>query len=1032
MKYTEDTLEKATLEWLKDLGYQTAFGPDIAPDGLNPERKEYSDVILYERLMQAIFKLNPKIPEEAKKDAFRKIVNVANQSPKLEINNLSFHKMLRNGVEVEFKTKDGSIRGDKVNLIDKDNVENNDWLAVNQFSVIENKKRRPDVAVFVNGLPLAIFELKNPADEKATIRKAHNQFLTYKRDIPSLFAYNELLVISDGHNANIGTVTSPIEWFMKWRTVDGKVIAPRSQNELKVLINGTFEKSRFVDLITNFNVFEEEKGVIKKKIAAYHQYHATNKAVEKAITSTKVGGSKKIGIVWHTQGSGKSLTMAFFTGKLIQKLNNPTVVVITDRNDLDNQLFGTFSKAKDLFRQIPKQAESRKKLKELLKVSSGGIVFTTIQKFLPDEDRSKYPLLSERRNIVVITDEAHRSQYGFKAKVNKKYAITYGLAKYVRDALPNASFIGFTATPIALKDKNTVSVFGNVIDTYDITRAVEDNATVPIYYEARLAKIDLPESEKPKIDKEFEEVTEGEEIEGKEKLKGKWARLEKLVGSEKRLKLVAKDIVEHFENRLATIEGKGMIVTMSRRIAVDLYNEIIKLRPKWHNNDEEKGLLKVVMTGSASDPQGYQPHIRNKKSRDRLAGRFKDPEDEFTLAIVRDMWQTGFDVPCLHTMYVDKPMQGHGLMQAIARVNRVYKDKQAGLIVDYIGLASQLKQALSYYSKDDRELTAIPQEEAVKVMKEKYEIVKDMYHGFDYIVYFTGSETERTELQTQAIDFILSLDEGSERYNKTVTELSYAFSLAVPHPEAIKIRDEVAFFQAILAGIRKLEPQEEGKPTEEEYEQAIKQIISNSIVSDKVINIFDAAGIKTPDISILSDEFLAEVKGLKHKNLALELLNKLLNDELKIMEKTNLVVSRKFSEMLEKTIQKYQNRTIEAAEVILELIELAKKLKKEQQRGKKLNLSKEEVAFYDALAMNESAVQLLGDKILKKMAKKLVKLLEEETTIDWTIKESVQAGLRVNIKRLLKEFHYPPDKQASATKTVLDQAELLCKDWSGK
>lgn len=802
-------------------------------------------------------------------------------------------------------------------------------------------------------------------------------------------------------------------------------IASNALPQLEVLLKGIFEKHRFIDIITNFIVFETDGEKTIKKAAAYHQYFATNKAVESTIRATREEGDRRAGVVWHTQGSGKSLTCVFYAGKIIQKLNNPTLVVLTDRNDLDNQLFDIFSRCSDLLRQTPKQAESRDGLRDLLRVASGGVVFTTIQKFLPPQSIfskfRKYPTLSDRTNIVVIADEAHRSQYEF---------IT-GFARHMRDALPNASFIGFTGTPVELTDRNTRAVFGEYVDVYDVTRAVEDKATVPIYYEARLARIELKKEEQPRIDPEFEELMEGEEVERKEKLKSKWARLEAMVGSEKRISLIARDIVDHFENRLSVVEGKGMIVAMSRRIGVDLYNEIIKLRPHWHNDDDKKGFLKVVMTGSAADPMNFQPHIRPKHELDEMARRMKDPDDELKLVIVRDMWLTGFDVPSLHTMYIDKPMQGHGLMQAIARVNRVYKDKQGGLIVDYIGIAPELKEALSYYSESDRSETAIPQDVAITLMLEKYEVVKGMYHGFDYQPYFDGTPGQRTKTISAATDFVLGLDEGKKRYLKAVSELSKAFSLAIPSEKALEIRDEVGFFQIVRSGIVKMEPFQ-GGPTDEDYDMAIKQIVSSAVTSDAVIDIYSAAGIKSPDISIFSEEFLEEVKNMQHKNVALELLKKLLNDELRTMTRTNLVMSRSFAQMLEDTIRKYQNRTIEAAQVIAELLELAKKIKNEREKGKDLGLTEEEVAFYDALANNESAVRELGDDTLRAMSKELVEMLRKNTTIDWTIKDSIQAKLRIYIKRLLKKYNYPPDKQEGATKIVLEQAELLAKDWTGE
>lgn len=767
-------------------------------------------------------------------------------------------------------------------------------------------------------------------------------------------------------------------------------------------------------------------------MALYHQYHAVNKAIDATVRALSPDGDRRCGVVWHTQGSGKSLSMVFYTGKLVLKLNNPTVVVITDRNDLDDQLFGTFSRCQELLRQEPAQAESRDDLKARLKVASGGIVFTTIQKFFPEEKGDAYPLLSERRNIIVIADEAHRTQYGFKSKLREQKGevyVTYGFAKHMRDALPNASFIGFTGTPIEKADRNTSAVFGDYIDIYDIEQAVEDGATVRIYYESRLAKLELKPEERPKIDPEFEEVTEGEEVEKKEKLKSKWARMEALVGSEKRIRLIAKDIVDHFESRLEVLDGKGMIVCMSRRICIDLHKEIIKLRPEWYHKDDDKGILKVIMTGSAGDPVTWQEHIRNKPRRRAIGERMKDPSDPLQLAIVRDMWLTGFDAPSLHTMYIDKPMRSHGLMQAIARVNRVFKDKPAGLVVDYLGIADELKKALSEYTEGDRKETGIPKEEAVALMLEKYEIVSELFQGFDYKKFFTASPREKMSFIPAAIEYILQQKDGKEKCLKYVTELSKAFALAVPHEETLKIRDEVGFFQAVKSGLVKTTTIP-GKP-QEELDSAIRQITSKAIASDKVIDIFATAGLKKPDISILSDEFLSEVKEIPHKNLAFELLKKLLNDEIKIRQKKNLIQGRSFAEMLEKAIRRYQNKSIETAQVIEELMELAKEMREAQQRGEKLNLRDDELAFYDALEVNDSAVKVLGDEELRKIAQELAQTVRNNISIDWTLKESVQAKLRVMVKRVLKKHGYPPDKQKKATDTVLEQAILLCKDWVG-
>jgi len=1015
---TESNIEQVALDILAELGYSQVYGPDIASDSPNPERKSYQEVVLVERLKTAIDKLNPNIPESSREDALKKVLR--SESQNLVENNQSFHDMLVNGVDVEYR-KGERIIGDKVWLFDYKTIKNNEFLAVNQFTIIENNdNRRPDILLFVNGLPLVEIELKNPADENATIWTAFNQFETYKQQIPSLFRFNEICVISDGLEARAGTITSDKERFMPWKTIDGSEKTPKGMTQMEVLLRGMFDKKILLDLVRHFVVFEKEKkeGAVKisKKLAAYHQYHAVNKALESTIKATK--GDKRAGVVWHTQGSGKSLTMVFYTGKLVLELDNPTVVLLTDRNDLDDQLFGTFSRCRDLLRQDPVQAESREKIKELLKVASGGIIFTTIQKFLPEEKGGKYPLLSERKNIVVIADEAHRSQYDF----------IDGFAKHMRDALPKASFIGFTGTPIEKADRSTRAVFGKDIDTYDIQRAVIDGATVKIYLESRLAKLDLKPEERPKIDPNFEEVTEGEEIAKKEKLKSKWASLEKVIGSEKRIKRIAKDIVKHFEERLQILDGKGMIVCMSRRICIDAYNEIIKLKPEWESNDDKKGFLKVIMTGSATDPVGWQKHIRNKKRRKEIGDDFKDPNSPIKLGIVRDMWLTGFDAPSLHTMYIDKPMRSHGLMQAIARVNRVFKDKPGGLIVDYIGIASELRKALAEYTEGDKKETGIPQEEAVALLLEKYEILTNLFHGFNYKKFFEVKPKEQMFVILEASEFVLKQKNGKERLLKHVTELSKAFTLAVPHPEALKIREDVGFFQAVRAAIAKNIASNE-KDTGN-LDTAIKQIVSKAIVSDRVIDIFAAAGLKKPDISILSEEFLAEVKGMPQKNLAFEMLKKILNDEIRIRSKKNLIQGRSFAELLDKAIKKYTNKNIETAQVIEELIELARKMREENKRNKKLGLTEDEVAFYDALEVNDSAVKILGDETLRTIARELLETIRKTISIDWTLRESIQAKLRVMVKRVLKKYGYPPDKQEKATETVLEQASLICKDWA--
>lgn len=1044
--FTEATIEQATIDWLQGLGYDYAFGPEIAFDGERPERADYQEPLLPGRLRDALTRLNPDLPPAAQEEAFRKLTRLG--KPSLLLNNHAFHYMLVNGIEVEYKAKDGRMVSGRAVVVDFENEENNDWLVVNQFTVEashQNGKvnRRPDVVIFVNGLPLAVIELKNAADEKATIWSAFNQLQTYKNDIPALFHTNELLIISDGLNARLGSLTANKEWFLPWKTVEGETQAPASLSQLEVLLRGVFEKRRFLDLIRYFIVFEQERGTpTLKKIAGYHQFHAVNYALAETIRASRSSvrtvheppqhymtqpmrggetGDRRIGVIWHTQGSGKSLTMAFYTGRLVlhPAMENPTIVVITDRNDLDDQLFGTFSRCSEILRQTPEQAASREDLIEKLKGRiAGGVFFTTIQKFMPTAE-SGGPL-SDRHNIVAIADEAHRSQYDF----------IDGYARHMRDSLPNASFIGFTGTPIEHTDANTRAVFGDYVSIYDIQQAVEDGATVKIYYEGRLAKLELDEKEKPKIDPDFDEVTEGEELEKKEKLKSKWAALEAVVGTEKRIGLVAKDIVDHFEKRQEAIDGKAMIVGMSRRICVDLYNAIIKLRPNWHSEDDKQGVIKIVMTGSASDDSDWQKHIRTKARREELAKRFKNPDDLFKIVIVRDMWLTGFDVPPLHTMYIDKPMQGHGLMQAIARVNRVYPNKEGGLIVDYLGLAYHLQKALATYTEAGHPAEIPNQDEAVNELLKRYEVCKDLFHGFDWSKFFTGTAAEQTTAFAWGIEFIVRQQDGRRRYLDAVRNMSLAFALAVPDERALAIRDDVALFQKVRAALVK-HTVNEGGMSDEDYEQAIRQILSLAVsASDQIIDIFAAAGLKRPEISILSEEFLADVRNMPQKNLAIELLRKLLNDELKLRMKKNVVQSRSFTEMLERTIRSYQNRTLESAEVIAELIKLAEDMREAQKRGEKLNLTEDEIAFYDALEVNDSAVKVLGDDTLKNIARELVETVRNNTTIDWTVRVSVRANLRRLVKRILRKYGYPPDKQEKATQTVLEQAEVIAKDWA--
>jgi len=1055
---TEDILEQTSLSWLSTLGWSILHGPDIAPEMPNAERGDFRQVILLGRLRSALTRINPTIPAFGIDEAIRRIT-VA-ESPDLIVNNRHFHRHLTDGIDVEIPadSAQGGIRHDKVWLLDLEELAINDWLALNQFTVIEEQKnRRPDVVLFVNGLPLSALELKNPGAENATIKHAFNQFETYKKDIPSFFVTNTLLIISDGIQARAGTLTSGWDRYMPWRTTDGVEIATKGMPELEVLIKGIFEKRRFLDYILNFIVFEDDGAKILKKAAAYHQYWAVNKALACTLSAcgidgdsdkligrfpkfqkpalpqvaeevdgygpgTKHFGGRRIGVVWHTQGSGKSLSMVFFAGKAIRHpdMGNPTLVVITDRNDLDDQLFGTFAGCKEMMRQSPVQAQSRNHLRDLLKVASGGVVFTTIQKFMPDQKGDTHPLLSDRRNIVVIADEAHRSQYDF----------IDGFARHLHDALPNASFIGFTGTPIESDDRSTPAVFGNYIDKYDILRAVEDGATVPIYYESRLARLELNEAERPTIDSEFEEITEGEEEGDRQKLRTKWAALEAMVGTEKRVGLVAADLVDHFEKRLEVLDGKAMIVCMSRRICVELYDAIIKLRPGWHDADDARGTIKVVMSGSASDHLDWQPHIRNKTGREALAKRFKEPKDALKLVLVRDMWLTGFDAPCLHTMYVDKPMAGHNLMQAIARVNRVFRDKPGGLVVDYLGLADSLKRALAnYMASGGKGDATLDLEQALLVLLEKYEVVKAMYYGFDYRAFIQGPLANRIAGIILAMEHILGQEDGKKRYLAASSAMTKAFVLAVPHEKALAIRDGIGFFQEVRAALVKTTGDEEGR-TPDEIEAAVRQLVSKAVTSSEVVDIFTAAGLEKPDISVLSDEFLEEVKTLPHRNLALELLKKLINDELLIRSRKNIVQARSFAEMLEQAVRKYQNRAIESAEVIQELINLAKEMREAHKRGEKLGLTDDEVAFYDALADNNSARELMGDEQLRFLAQELLQKVKQSVTIDWNLRENARAQIRVMVKRILRKFGYPPDMEKKATELVLEQAELLCRDWS--
>jgi len=1071
-KLNEAAIEDFAIKLFERLGYAYVHAPDIAPDSDTPERSRYDDVFLTPRLEQALRRINPSITPDVLQTALKEVQRI--QSPELLAGNEAFHRLLTEGVKVSYQ-QDGNERGDLVWLIDFANPDNNEFVVANQFTVIAqhshgHQQKRPDLVLFVNGIPLVVIELKNATDETATLKAAYQQLETYKHTIPSLFTPNAFLIISDGLEARAGSLSAGFSRFMAWKTADGKTQASPLISQLETLIQGMLNRPTLLDLVRHFIVFEEGKkedpqtGIIiistVKKLAAYHQYYAVNAAIASTLRAADMGtaqmvgespasygipgveqqpkGDKKAGVVWHTQGSGKSLSMVFYTGKIVLALNNPTVLVITDRNDLDDQLFETFAASKQLLRQEPVQAESREQLKELLKVASGGVVFSTIQKFQPNEG-NVYEQLSDRRNIVVIADEAHRTQYGFSAKtIDEKNAsgevigkkVVYGFAKYLRDALPNATYLGFTGTPIEKNDVNTPAVFGNYVDIYDIAQAVEDGATVRIYYESRLAKISLSDEGKRLI-AELDEELDQEDLSNTQKAKAKWTKVEALIGSQQRIQSIAQDIVNHFEARQEVFAGKGMVVSMSRRIAAELYETIIKLRPDWDSEDLTKGAIKVVMTASSSDGPLLAKHHTSKEQRKLLADRMKDDADPLKLVIVRDMWLTGFDAPSMHTLYMDKPMKGHNLMQAIARVNRVYRDKPGGLVVDYLGIAADLKEALSFYSdaggKGDPTLA---QEQAVALMLEKIEVVSAMYHGFTYENYFDADTAQKLSLILAAEEHILDLEDGKKRYINEVAALSQAFAIAIPHEQALDAKDEVGFFQAVKARLTKFDSPVEGR-SNEELETTIRQVIDQALVSEQVVDVFDAAGIKKPDISILSDEFLAELKGYEHKNIALETLKKLLNDELKVRAKKNLVQSKTLLEMLEKAIKKYQNKILTAAEVIEELIRISKEIVASDAEAQNMGLSEYEYAFYTAVANNDSARELMQQDTLRELAVVLTQKIRENATIDWTIKESVRAKLKVIVKRILRQYGYPPDMQLLATETVLKQAEMIASEMAG-
>ena len=1021
----EDQVEQLAIEWFKELGYDYQLGYDIAPDSEYPERDNYQQVLLSKQLHVALQKLNPTLPSFAIDETVHLLEKP--QYATLIQNNRAFHKMLLQGIAVDIKTDDGE-KGEVVKLIDFENPENNDFLVVNQYTIKGTKgNRRPDIVVFINGLPISVIELKNPADENADIFKAYNQLQTYKDEIEDLFVYNEALVISDGINARVGSLTATDERYMYWRTIKDETDKPQLEYELDTLIKGFFDKEHLLDYIQNFVLFEDDGKNIIKKIAGYHQFHAVREAIDSVIVAS-TGGSKRGGVVWHTQGSGKSISMACFAGKLTKQpeMKNPTLLIVTDRNDLDGQLYTTFSQAKMLLGQEPIQVDSVDDLRETLaNKPSGGIIFTTIQKFSLKKEESRFPVLSERDNIVVIADEAHRSQYGFDAMLDSETgSFKYGYAQHLRDAIPNATFIGFTGTPIESEDKDTRSVFGDYISVYDIEDAVADGATVPIYYESRLAKLDLDAEVLKEIDEDVGELVEDEELSDKEKFKSKWSALEKLVGSEPRIKQIANDLVTHFEERIATIDGKGMIVAMSRQIAVDLYDAIVAIRPQWHSEDPTKGAIKIIMTGSASDDAKLQKHIYSKQVKKDLERRIKDPEDELRLVIVRDMWLTGFDAPSMHTMYIDKPMKSHNLMQAIARVNRVFKDKKGGLVVDYIGIANELKAALKTYTgAGGRGRGTIDVKEALAEMLKRLEIVQNLYHGFDYSEY----KTKAHMLLAPAANHILGLEDGKKRYLDEVLALTKAYSLCGTLDEAKEHKEEIAFFQAVKSIIQKA-----GAVSGERKDpnKAIKQIIDNAVISDGVEDIFSMVGLEKPNIGILSDEFLEDVAHMEQKNLAVELLERLLKDDIKSKSKNNVVQEKKFSDRLQATLSKYHNRAIETAKVIEELIQMAKDFAAAAKHGEELGLNFDELAFYDALAENESAMREMNDEILKNIAQELTKKLRNSVSVDWQKRESVRAKMRNMIRIILRRFKYPPDQQPEAIELVMKQAEVLSDEWS--
>lgn len=1025
--FIENNLERAVMEWFQDLGYQTQYGPDLSPGGSFSERERFGDVVLYDRLHHALKRINRQYSDDIIAELMKKITR--QQSMSITQNNENFQKMLTEGIDVEISRKDGSYRTEKAYIFDAEDIENNEFMAVNQYTVIENgKERRPDIVVFLNGIPVVVIELKNIADEHVGMIDGFYQFQTYKKDIPSLFYYNAFMITSDGINAKVGTITSDLDRFMFWRTVDGSKEVSSGLSQLQVMLYGMMDKKRFLDIISKYSFFVQEEDKAYKILPGYHQFFAVNKALYETHLAVSENGSRKVGVVWHTQGSGKSYSMLMYARQLVLELNNPTIVIITDRNDLDDQLFATFSKSAGYLRQTPKQADTRKELKKLLDVQAGGIIFTTIQKFAPDESDGSMEALTRRLNVVVIADEAHRSQYGLKAK-EKDGRISYGFAKYMRDALPNASFIGFTGTPVELEDKNTPALFGDYIDIYDLSQAVRDQTTVPIYYESRIAKLDFSKEWKPKIDEEYDIIVEGVEEDYAESQKKKWARLEAVVGTNGRLDDVVKDFLLHYDQRQRAIDGKVMFVTMSRNIAVKLYSKIKKCRPEWHSDELENGVIKVVMTSKASDPPEYQPHATTAAQRRILSKRMKDADDELKIVIVCDMWLTGFDVPCLHTMYLDKPMSGHHLMQAIARVNRVFKDKPGGLVVDYIGIADNLRSALIQYSPADRKTTGVDPQKAVDLLLEKCEQIRGILHGLDYSVYWKGTAGERVTCIVSGVDFVLGKGaEEKKEFLRLVTEIGKVYALCATSEQAGKINEEISYFKAVKSGMTKRLPKGKTGKTKDRMDYEIGQLVSKSVISEEVVDIFAAAGLDKPDLSILSDEFLEEIRNLPQKNLALELMRRLLNGRIRYIAEKNVVQAKKFSEMLEASVIQYQKRSLETAEVIQALVDMARDMNELSKRGEQLGLSDDELAFYDAISSNESAREFYENEVLKQIARELTISVKKNIKVDWNIRESVRAQMRITIKRLLRKYKYPPDKQAAAVDLIMEQAEKMCEN----